>query len=97
MDRQPLSEEALQRALAMLPHNIRRLRLARGMSQVRLAQAARLTRVAVWQIEGGRIRDPHVMTLLKLACGLGVSVDALLSDNAPAAPSRPAKRKRPKR
>jgi transcriptional regulator with XRE-family HTH domain len=91
MDRQPLSEQALQRALTAIPYNIRRLRLARGLSQFRLAQAAGVTRVAVCQIEGGRIRDPRMTTLLKLARGLGVTVNDLAAwpgEDGPAATTR---------
>ena len=56
---------------------IRKLREAAGMSQASLAKRARLTRVYVTRLEGGR-QDPSLSTINALARALGVPVTKLL-------------------
>ena len=56
---------------------IRKLREAEGMSQANLAKRARLTRVYVTRLEGGR-QDPSLSTINALARALGVPVTELL-------------------
>lgn len=56
---------------------IRKLREAAGMSQASLATRARLTRVYVTRLEGGR-QDPSLSTINALARALGVPVTKLL-------------------
>ena len=56
---------------------IRKLREAAGMTQADLAKRARLTRVYVTRLEGGR-QDPSLSTINALAGALGVRVTELL-------------------
>jgi transcriptional regulator with XRE-family HTH domain len=58
--------------------NVRRLRLARGMTLEALAQASdmRLSDVAKIETQG---REPRVTTIAKLARGLGVEVGELFA------------------
>jgi transcriptional regulator with XRE-family HTH domain len=72
---------------------LRHLRTAAGMSAYRLAQLSGLSKQAISHLELGK-RQPTLDTASKIARGLGVTVDALLSDNGDAAGSRPAKRKK---
>lgn len=58
--------------------NLRRLRQEAGLSQEELGFAAAIHRTEVGLLERGD-RDPQLKTLVKLARGLGVSLDALLA------------------
>ena len=69
--------------------NIARLRLARGMTQERLAQRMGVTPQAVSKWEND-INYPDVATLPRLAALLGTSVDALLTAPDDAGPQGPA-------
>jgi transcriptional regulator with XRE-family HTH domain len=60
--------------------HLKRLRLAAGLTQQALATKAGLSMSAIIHIEKGRIPDPRGSTLKALAGALGVTVDALLSD-----------------
>ena len=57
---------------------VRRLRIDRGWTQERLAEASGLTTTYVGQVERG-VRDPSLTVVLKLARGLAVSPGELLS------------------
>jgi transcriptional regulator with XRE-family HTH domain len=57
---------------------IRRRRRAIDMTQERLAERAGIHRTEITLIESGR-RMPLTYTLIKLAAGLGVSVDQLVA------------------
>jgi transcriptional regulator with XRE-family HTH domain len=57
---------------------VRRLRLDRGWTQERLAEASGLTTTYVGQVERG-VRVPSLTVVLKLARGLAVSPGELLS------------------
>ncbi len=57
--------------------NLRRLRVARGLSQVDLAKAANLSRIAVGNIEAGGV-TPRIDTVTRLADALGVPIVELL-------------------
>lgn len=62
-----------------LPHvaaNIRRLRLANGLTQDALAQGAEMDPAEVRRLETGQ-RDPGVRVLARLARGLGVPITDL--------------------
>ena len=56
---------------------LKRLRVAREMSQAALAKRARLTREYVNKLEAGK-QDPSLTTMTALAKALGVPVTALL-------------------
>lgn len=62
--------------LSALTANLKRLRVARGMSQGELADAAELSRVGYRNIESGAAA-PRTDTLVRLARALDVKLDAL--------------------
>jgi transcriptional regulator with XRE-family HTH domain len=72
---------------------VRRLRLAAGLTQQQLATKAELSMSAVIHIENGRIPNPRLTTLRKLAKALGVSLDALAGPENGGEDERPRKRK----
>ena len=57
---------------------VREVRLARGMTQERLAEAADVSGAYVAQIEGGKA-IPSVAALMRIAKALGVPVSGLVS------------------
>ena len=61
-----------------LAGRIRGLRQRRKWTQEKLADAAKVSRNTVRNVEGGKM--PSVSTLTALAAALGASVDALLKD-----------------
>ncbi len=60
-----------------LPINLRRIRTARGLSQVELADKAQLSRIGYRNIESGE-SEPRPETLTAIAEALGVSLGELL-------------------
>lgn len=58
--------------------NLARLRKKRGFTQEGLARKANISYHTIIKLESGRIKDPRVGTLLKLAEALGVTTDRLL-------------------
>jgi len=61
-----------------LAKNIKKYREKRGMSQDKLSKLAGVTLYAITKIESGATLDPRVLTVKKIAEGLGCSVDELL-------------------
>jgi transcriptional regulator with XRE-family HTH domain len=59
---------------------VKELRTAAGLTQQALAEKARLSISAVVHIEAGRIPDPRISTLRKLAQALEVSLDELAGE-----------------
>lgn len=57
--------------------NVRRLRLARGLTQEQLAFEAQLDLTYVGGIERGR-RNPTLLVMVRLAAALGVEVQDLV-------------------
>ena len=67
---------------AGLGERLRRFRMARGMTQLRLAQRARLSQPRISQIESGRDPGPFTpRTLRDLADGIGVGLADLIADD----------------
>jgi transcriptional regulator with XRE-family HTH domain len=66
--------------LMAIKDRLRELRTAAGLTQQQLAVKAGLSMSAVAHLEGGRIPDPRVSTLLALAKALGVTLDQLAGD-----------------
>lgn len=64
-------------AASPLSTNLRRIRTARGMSQVELADKAKLSRIGYRNIEAGE-SEPRVETLNAIAHALDVSLEQLL-------------------
>ena len=78
--------------------NIRRLRVARGVSQEAFAVDAGVDRTYMSRIER-KMENPTVTVLERIAAALGVEIAALFADPGPedgAPPSLPAGRKRRK-
>jgi transcriptional regulator with XRE-family HTH domain len=76
---------------------IRRLRLARHISQASLADAAGIRQQSLYRAERGDIRQPKVETLQKIAAHLGVAVETLLVGRGAHKATIPHKRARVKR
>ena len=58
--------------------NLRRTRLAAGLTQAAVAKRVRLARPYLVQLEQAK-REPSIVTVVKLAKALGVPVSELLS------------------
>lgn len=58
-------------ALTINPHNLRRLRLERALTQAELAQAAGIHAISLSRIETGLVQ-PNIRTIRKLAKALNV-------------------------
>jgi transcriptional regulator with XRE-family HTH domain len=56
-------------------------RVKRGMTQAELANAAGLPLSTYWNYERGRVRDPGVITLSRLAHILGCKLSDLVEDD----------------
>ena len=63
---------------AQFAENLRRLRLAAGMTQERLSEAAHMDSAEISRLERGG-RDPQLLTIVRVARGLGVTPSELLS------------------
>lgn len=57
---------------------LRRLREAKGWTQVELAKKARVTQALISQLEAGKKASPSVVPLLRIAKALGVTVEELV-------------------
>jgi transcriptional regulator with XRE-family HTH domain len=66
--------------LMPIKDRLKELRTANDLTQQALATKAGLSVSAVVQIESGKIPDPRISTLRKLARGLGVSLDELAGE-----------------
>ena len=66
----------------LVPFNLRKLRVARGLSQERVANDAKLERRYVGGIERGE-ENPTVQTLDRLAKAIGVHVGEFFVDPPP--------------
>jgi transcriptional regulator with XRE-family HTH domain len=66
---------------ATLPFQVRALRQDRRWSQARLAAASGLSRITVINIENGQTRGIRLVTILRIAAALEVSVYRLLGDS----------------
>jgi len=72
-------------AQATVAHNVRRLRLLRGLSQEAFAVDAEIDRTYVGRLERGS-ENPSVAVLARIAHALGVEIAALF---APLDPNEP--------
>ena len=64
---------------AQFGENLRRLRLAAGLTQEALSDATQLNTSEISRLERG-VRNPRLHTMLRVARGLGVPLAALLTD-----------------
>jgi transcriptional regulator with XRE-family HTH domain len=58
--------------------NLKKLRKQKGWSQEKLAREAGISYQTLIKIEQGRIKNPKLETLIKLAKALGISLDRLV-------------------
>ncbi len=58
--------------------NLKKLRKQKGWSQEKLAREAGISYQTLIKIEQGRIKNPKLETLIKLAKALNVSLDELI-------------------
>lgn len=70
----------------MVGERLRALRQARGMTQVDLSRASMVTQQTISSLESGRVQDPEMATVVKLAVGLGVPVEDLTGQATPRNP-----------
>jgi transcriptional regulator with XRE-family HTH domain len=82
--------------MATIGENLQAIRIAKEMSQQRVATLAGLSVSVVAQIERGAITDPRINTLRALAKALGVDVREFLAGLDEPQPETP-KRKRGKK
>jgi len=62
---------------------IKKIRMSKGIEQVKLAHAAGITPSTLSAIETGKVSNPETETLRKIAVALGVSIgDLFASDEA---------------
>lgn len=66
--------------VATTGEKLKRLRRGRALTQVQLADRAKMSQSTIAQIENGARPNPHPGTLGKLADALGVSPADLLED-----------------
>ena len=59
---------------------LRRLRLGKGLTQVQLAEAARVSPDTVVRWEAGKGQRPHPSAMTKIANAIGVEPSELLED-----------------
>jgi transcriptional regulator with XRE-family HTH domain len=72
-------ESAAADPVAAFGRRLKRLRLARGLSQEQLADLAQLDRTYVSSCEAGR-RNATIRTIARLSLALGVDPSAMVSD-----------------
>jgi transcriptional regulator with XRE-family HTH domain len=90
--------------MSRIGERVRELRVAAGLSQQALSNAAGLSTSVVSQLEQGTNQDPRLSTLLALADAMGVTLDELAGRTPPAeasadrpAAERPASRRKGKK
>lgn len=64
--------------MSPLADNLKRLRKAKGWSQLKLVHEAGLSLTGLTKMEKGLTTDPAISTLVKVADALEVSVDQLI-------------------
>ena len=62
----------------MVGVNVRRLRKEKGLSRAKLASELGLTGHGVEYIENGKVKNPRLNTLKKLADFFNISIDELI-------------------
>lgn len=63
---------------AQFAENLRRLRLAAGLTQQQVSEAAQMEPAEISRLERGG-RDPQLITIVRVARGLGVTASDLLT------------------
>ena len=68
----------MKKEKSKIGENIKRLRLASGMSQDALSKKSDLAFHTISKIESGSTPDPRIDTVKKIANALGVTLDELM-------------------
>lgn len=63
---------------ATIGSNIKNIRIKSGLTQEKVAEKARLPYATYIKIENNHIANPTILTILKLAFALGISIDDLI-------------------
>jgi transcriptional regulator with XRE-family HTH domain len=63
----------------MFLKNLAKIRKEKGLTQEALARKAGISFHTLVKIEGGRIKNPRIETVIKLAKALDVSIDRLIN------------------
>ena len=71
-----------------LAGRLKRLRRDRDWSQQRLAEAAGVSYMVITRIEQGLSKEPTILSMVKLADALGVTLDELVGRTPPRHPSK---------
>ena len=66
-----------------LAEHLKRLRKKRGWTQQKLAEEAGMSYVIITKIEQGVSKEPTILSMVKLADALGVSLDELVRRTSP--------------
>ncbi|MBL0058519.1 MAG: helix-turn-helix transcriptional regulator [Elusimicrobia bacterium] len=66
---------------------MKRLRKERGWTQQKLAEKAGMSYVIITKIEQGVSKEPTILSMIKLANALGVSLDELVGRPVPRHPT----------
>lgn len=61
-----------------IAQKITHIRKALGWNQAKLAQIAGITQATISRIESGKVSNPRIVILIKLAKALGTSIDYLV-------------------
>jgi DNA-binding XRE family transcriptional regulator len=64
----------------MLKHNIKNFRKTKGLTQDKLAKIADIPLTTLSKIESGKIKQPGIWNVLKIAKALNVKVDNLINN-----------------
>lgn len=80
----------VQPELARLAKRLTQLRLAQALSVEAVAQFASISALTLSAIEAGRLADPPISYVLGLAAALGVSLPELFADGEPSELVSPA-------
>lgn len=75
--RSPQIEEGIMKKGGLIGKRIRLLRLERGLSQVDIEKAAGISRSHLSNIESGKIENPGLHTLERIASALKISISYL--------------------
>jgi transcriptional regulator with XRE-family HTH domain len=75
---------------------LKRLRTAKGMTQLELSRATGLSLSIIAQLEQGDTANPRLNTVKALAKAIGCSLDELAGDDQAEGPPEPPKRGRRK-
>ena len=66
-------------AKGSIGQRIKKLRIESGLTQEAFARKAEISYATLVKIEGDAVANPSINTVKKIAVGLGVSIDELIS------------------